>query len=285
MFDLGDVIPLSVQIKDAAGGLADGGAVTVTITQPDSTVDGPHTVASTTTGVYNYDFVPAQAGRHTVRWISTGANASSYADIFDVAEPSRAIISLSDAKKHLRFPDDYTVDDEELRLFIESATALIEHEVGPVVPATHVEIVEATETIVLAKAPVLDVVSVVPTFTVPGGLDFGLPTYTLEATTGMLRQQPGCFSSWGFDYGPAPQVTPWLPYGLRLTVTYRAGRAAVPAPLQAAARIVVENLWESRRIAGSQSPGGDEVQQYGREVIPSRAIELMAPYRRSPMVA
>jgi hypothetical protein len=70
--DLGDSVPLSVEVKNAAGALANGGAVTVTVTQPDGTPAGPFTVSPTTTGVYDYDFTPTQVGRHQVRWVATG---------------------------------------------------------------------------------------------------------------------------------------------------------------------------------------------------------------------
>jgi uncharacterized phiE125 gp8 family phage protein len=270
VIDLGDAVTLTYPSKPASPA-----SVVLTIGQPDGTTAGPFAALSGT-----WTFTPAQVGRHTVLWVSSGP-ADAYSDTFDVAAAEAGgIISLADAKAHLRFPADYDVDDEELRLFIASTTALIEHEVGPVLPADHTEIVQAVDTIVLSKAPVLRVSSIATTFPL-ADYAFSASQYVLDGPSGILRRIP-------FIGGPLDWSTNWTPglypMAIQLTVTYTAGRPTVPAALQAAARIIVENLWESRRIAGSQSPGGDEVQQFGREVIPARAIELMAPYRRAPRI-
>lgn len=273
MIDVGDTITLTYPSKPASPS-----TVTVTIGLPDGTVDGPH---SATSGSYSYPTV--QVGRHTVLWVSTGPS-DAYSDMFEVLSgDAGGIISLDDAKAHLRVTQ--SSNDEELRLFITSTTALIEHEVGAVVPKTHSQIVNSAETIVLDWSPVVALTSVVPTFIPDGGLNFGIPSYVLDGPPGILRQQPFSFSPWGFDYGPVPQMAPWQPRGLRLTVTYVAGRNPIPPALQLAARIILEGLWESRRLAGPKPASGDEEMPYGREVIPSRAVELMAPYRRAPLVA
>lgn len=268
MIDVGDQQILTYPSKPASPA-----TVTVTIGLPDGTTAGPFSAIS---GSYTY--TTTQPGRHTVLWVATGPS-DAYSDTFDVAaSDGGAIISLADAKAHLRMSSAST-NDEELRLFITAATALVEHEVGPVVQGSHTEIVDAAETIVLDKAPVLSITSITPTFPLP---DFtvGVPTYSLEPSTGILRQQPFWFSSWGFDGIPNYATA----YGLRLTIEYVAGRPVIPAPLQIAARIIVESLWESRRLAGPKPAAGEEPIPYGREVIPPHAVELIAPYRRAPQV-
>jgi hypothetical protein len=278
--DLGDPVPLSIEVKDPAGALANGGSVALTVTQPDGAAAGPFTVSPTTTGVYDYTFTPSQVGRHQVRWVSTGANAASYSDAFDVSPGDMgSIIGLADAKAQLRVTQ--STNDEELRLYLSSVTALVEHECGAIIPTSHTEIVEADDTIVLAKSPVMSLTSVVPTFTDVGVLC--VPTYVLDGPSGMLRQQPFFFSNWGFDYGPTGSFSR---YRGRLTVTYVAGRPVVPPALQTAARIILAELWTTRRLAGPKpAGGGEQEQQYGRELIPEEAALLMAPYRRAPRVA
>lgn len=268
MIDLGDTVTLTYPSKPA-----NPATVVLTIGQPDGTTAGPFDALSGT-----WTFTPAQVGRHTVLWASSGP-ADAYSDTFDVADSTPGIISLADAKAHLRVQN--STNDEELRLFIASTTALIEHEVGPIVPSTHSEVVDAADTIVLSKAPVLELLTVAPTMPV---LDFTVSAaqYVLEGPSGILRRLP-------FVGGPLDWSTNWTidpifrPY--KLTVTYRAGRPTVPAALQTAARIVLTNLWESRQLAGPRPASNDDEQIFDRQVIPARAVELMAPYRRAPQVA
>jgi hypothetical protein len=282
--DLGDPVPLSIEVKDPAGALANGGTVALTVTQPDGTAAGPFTVSPTTTGVYDYTFTPSQVGRHQVRWVSTGANAASYSDAFDVSPGDLgSIISLADAKAQLLRGStrEDPARDEELRLYLSSVTALVEHECGAIIPTSHTEIVEADDTIVLAKSPVMSLTSVVQTFPDVGALC--VPTYVLDGPSGMLRQQPFSFANWGFDYGYGGS---FYHYRGRLTVTYVAGRPVVPPALQTAARIILAELWTTRRLAGPKpASGGEQEQMLGREMIPEEAVLLMAPYRRAPRVA
>ncbi len=94
---------LSILIRDAAGQPANAGAVTLTITLPDGTTVTPGPIASTTPGVYDYDYVTVQAGRHGVRWVATGANAAAFTDAFDVQPADGSPwISLADVKDHLK---------------------------------------------------------------------------------------------------------------------------------------------------------------------------------------
>jgi hypothetical protein len=129
----------------------------------------------------------------------------------------------------------------------------------------------------------MSLTSVVPTFPTVDAAILGVPVYTLDGPAGMLRQQPFFFADWGFDYGPTGGFSR---YRGRLTVTYVAGRPVVPPALQTAARIILAELWSTRRLAGPKpASGGDQEQQYGREMIPEEAVLLMAPYRRAPRVA
>jgi hypothetical protein len=162
-------------------------------------------------------------------------------------------------------------------------TALVEHECGAIIPTSHSEIVEATDTIILAKSPVMSLTSVVPTFpTVDAGI-LGVPSYVLDGPSGMLRQQPFFFADWGFDYGYGAQT--FSRYRGRLTVTYVAGRPVVPSALQTAARIILAELWTTRRLAGPKPAGGEQEQHVGPGTDPRRSCALMAPYRRAPKVA
>ena len=128
--DLGDIVPLGIQIYDSAGALANATAVVVTVYKPDGT-SSQGTVTNPTTGYYNCDYTPALVGRYVVKWSATGTNASSYVDEFTVRDIAyTGILSLSEAKAHLNIPDTSTSLDEELRRFIDSATDLAENYTG-----------------------------------------------------------------------------------------------------------------------------------------------------------
>ncbi len=80
---LGDVVTLTCTVRDAAGALADAGAITCTVTLPDATTTVlTHTHLST--GNYAVDYPPPVVGWFRVRWLATGANAGAFADDFTV---------------------------------------------------------------------------------------------------------------------------------------------------------------------------------------------------------
>ncbi len=102
MPDLGDIIPLTVQVRDQDGLPTDATTVTLTITEPDgSTVTPTVTNPPAVTGLYENDYVPTQIGRHLIRWVTVGPNAA-FTDTVDVRDLSaRSIMSLAAAKTHL----------------------------------------------------------------------------------------------------------------------------------------------------------------------------------------
>ena len=123
--DLGDVVPLSVQIRDAAGDLADAGAVTLTVTTPDGT-GVPVPVLRASAGTYSAQFTPTMPGLHQVYWQATGANASAFHDAFTVADPVPPLVGLDDIKNWLNKDQAQRATDEELRTVIAAATSLAE---------------------------------------------------------------------------------------------------------------------------------------------------------------
>lgn len=88
-FDLGDTVPLAVDIADAAGDPTAAGSVVLTIELPDGTSITPD-VDNPSVGRYVCDFVTTQAGRHAFHWNSVEPS-SAFADVFDVRPglPSR----------------------------------------------------------------------------------------------------------------------------------------------------------------------------------------------------
>lgn len=106
-YDLGDVITLRCEVRDADGALADAGAVTCTITLPDGTTDTPAVDHEADSGIYTADYTPGAAGYFAVRWLATGVNAGAFLSSFTVTS-GPALITVEDLAGHMRqtFPSD-----------------------------------------------------------------------------------------------------------------------------------------------------------------------------------
>lgn len=121
MWDLGDTVPLTIEVTDAAGAPTNAATVTLTITLPDGSVLSP-VPSNPAVGRYESDFVPTVAGLHVVRWVTTGP-AAAWADVVDVRPAAEvSLVSLADAKAHLNKSGSTSVDDEELRPVLVAAT-------------------------------------------------------------------------------------------------------------------------------------------------------------------
>src|ERR1700753_2731467 len=123
--DVGDLYRLAFALTDPDGTPVSADSTTVAITLPDDTMDGPHAVTPLQDGQYQYDYLAGQPGRHVAHWVSTGTHPGADIAVFDVLAPTPPyLISLADAKKQLNITGDD--NDDELRVFIGSATATVE---------------------------------------------------------------------------------------------------------------------------------------------------------------
>lgn len=265
MFDVGDIAQWDFETT-VASSRVDATAVTATVTKPDDTTASA-TVTHVTTGLYSVTYVTTVAGQHSIRIVATGSPARSTQDVFNVRSNAPvAILSLQDAREHLNMEAGATVDDEELRLFIESATAAVEkytHEVIARRTITQVREVAWGAQIALGVRPVLSVTSVEST---DGLTSYDPDNLDLDATSGVLSVRTG-----GLLHG-------------RVVVTFVAGYEVIPANYILAAQIIVGHLWETQRMPtmGRSAPGfGGEEQPWTAEgvrsgyALPNRAVELL----------
>lgn len=274
-FDLGDSVRLEAECRDAAGTLTTASTAVLTVTLPDGTTATPAVPAPGQAGKYRVDYVPAQVGRYSVRWVFTTPN-SAYTDAFDVREQTPPLIlSLTDAKAHLNITT--TTHDEELRGWIESVTAGIEQLAGVCVRRTVIEKqnvpASGVSALALREIPVLSVTTVAAVRT--GGTSYAVADLDVDGPSGVVERKDG-----GLLCGP-------------LRVTYTAGRTAIPANITAAARIILQHLWRTQygaSRAGAAIGGGDDflvteqVPGFGY-AIPNRALQLLQPDRLPPGVA
>lgn len=256
--DVGDLYRCSYSHTSPSGGAVNAGTMTLTITLPDGTTFPAGTIAPGTTGQYQYDYQTVQAGRHSARWVGTGSNPGAYGEVFDVRPADLPyIISLADAKAQLNTTT--TVNDEELRTYVEATTGVIEQELGMAVvrrPRTEEHCIRGG--LVLNWTPVVTLTSMA---LVDG-------TYTWNVAD--------------LHVSPAGVVTSPLgvaPYG-NVTVTYLAGMSIIPENYCLAARIIVQQIWKTQRPdrgapgRGSSLDDSMGYQQMGF-AIPNRAKELL----------
>ncbi|WP_433445651.1 hypothetical protein [Nonomuraea sp. CA-141351] len=242
-FDLGDPVPLSVTITNAAGAPENAGNVALTITLPDGTAHSQASVPGTD-GAYGYIYETVQAGLHRVRWVATGVNACAFTDVIDVEPADGApFISLADTKHFLKKDPARTEDDEALRWFIGAACQTIEDRMGYVSPHTAVANVSARRgVIVLPDRPVISVVSVVR---LPGGEVVpaadplaGTDGYELKHDEGVLLVPAWCGAA---------------------RVTTRVGRTPLPQNFRLAGLELTGHLWQGSQHnnAGGRPRVGD----------------------------
>lgn len=263
--DLGDTYRLNARNYSAAGDLVTATNMALTITRPDATTVLVDPVTAVSTGVYDYDYVTTQAGRHLARWVATGTGAGAYVEAFDVrpADPPY-LISLRDAKEVLNMSLTDTTYDEELRIYIEGATRAAEiHRDEVLAKRTVVEefLLSNRSTVVLTRRPVVSLTSIQ---NVETGASYSTAGYHLNTSTGKVWATTGA----ALD-------------GL-IAVTYVAGYAVVPGAFTLAVRLIVQHLWETQRgpMGASRFAGGldDAALMRFRAMnifVPPRAQELL----------
>jgi hypothetical protein len=262
-FDLGSTVPLSVQIRDESGALADAGSVTATITLPDGTTASSGAVTSSPPGVYSYDYPSVQVGRHDVRWVATGVNASAWTDFFEVLPAiGGQVISLADARKHLRIPATQTSDDAEIQAFLRAVTKICERYVGAIARTSYSQVFDGgASRVMVDHRPILQVTSVTEFGTV---LDPS--AYRVIADSGVIVRLAGEFEM-PFLYGAGVVV-----------VDYAAGATATSPNVIQAAKIILKHMWETQRSAGGGRPplSGEPVDTTSSTyTVPYRAQELL----------
>lgn len=277
MPDLGSLYRLAFTLKSPDGALVSSDTMTLTIIKPDGTTTVITPVTPVSAGTYRYDYLTAQSGRHVASWVGTGANPGAYSEAFDVGTVTpNALISLADAKQQLNITS--TTSDDELRIFIEAATAAVErHRNEAIIRRSVVE------------EHYLD------DYTWGFGQNYGQPAaWGVPARKLALDCRPAISltsiarvdgtMTWDvanlhLSPGGIVDVLFGLPLSGHVTVTYIAGYQTIPAEFQLATRIIVEHLWQTQRgNKGWPKPGGmdDSLSTIGLGfAIPNRALELL----------
>lgn len=267
-YDIADSVPIAWDVRDAAGALANATSATLTITLPDGTTATPSvTNPPSVVGQYRVTYVPTLEGRHEWRAVTTGPN-TAYGDVFVVrGNVSPALLSLADAKTHLKITG--TASDDELREYLEAATEVVEGYIGPVVRRTYTTRANGGRNVlILPHTQVLSVTSITSVLT--GTTPIPLVNLTIDTEAGdVYLKYAGCFPYGAFD------------------ITYTVGRAVMKANWGTAAKIIVKHMW-SNKLGNLPSTQGDNpgyvVTGSGHQV-PYQAIALLnLPSSAQPLV-
>jgi hypothetical protein len=277
-YDLGGVAALTFTATDTTGTAANATTCTITITLPDGTAVGPTTLTGTA-GLYTYNYLTVQPGRHTYRFVATGTpgpgvGVGAYGDVFDVyAATPTTLISLADAKELLRIPAATTTFDADLRFFNEGVTAFIDRYCGPMVPRQVTERHTAgARTLMLRKIPVYQpAANLYPIVSITPVLTYGVPypdlsLLSVDKASGEVVHTVGL----PFFYG-------------EYDITYWAGRASIGSNVLLAAQVILKHWWamerNNGRLTGFSPSAADDVSVLWGFAIPNRALEMLESAR------
>lgn len=241
-YDIGDVVTVSIAIRDSTGALADATSVSVTFTLPDLTVAGPFTATHGTIGQYSYAYTTSQAGRHLVKWTATGTNAGIEPDVFDVAPADpHFLISIADAKDACNIAPANITHDAELRLYLAAATVVIENIAGDQLPDTYVYTTDGGETsILLPDAPISGVTSIKV-----GSVTLNPASYTVNLPSGIVYGWPSGVMGGYLSGIPSPTyASAFLPGIQNVQVTYTVGSTSIPPDVVLATRELVRHWYQ-----------------------------------------
>jgi hypothetical protein len=254
--------------------LATADSTLVTVTKPDGTLVTPNpTATQTTTGVYDWGFVPTLVGRHeyVVRVTLGGVTRDLDADALNVEDATTwaPLVSTRQAKEALNIPLSDTSNDEELRRVIVMASGAVEGETRLWHRVTAVERFPSSSPILMLDSlPVRSITSVVQ-----GATTFGVSAYRLNPTgTGIIA---------GVGVVPAP----WLSGDDDVVVTVEAGATAVPAPVQQATILTIIDMWAGTQRGPTALPlqgEGEPLPPSPDYAVPSPARVLLRPWLKPP---
>ena len=246
-YPLGQPVRMSTTVKDTSGTLVDPSTLTLLVKA--IATDGTWTTTGTyaspvkdSTGTYHQD-VPATdlatVGHYQYTWTSTGTGAGVAAGEFDVFDPFEvSVLPLPDAKDALNIAQTVTTYDTEISQYVATIESCLERMTGgPLVNTSITERAELTGGFTVLQVRQRPLVSVTSIVSVASGQAIDISAgLDLDVNAGTIRRK----LAYPF-YGP---YFTWLP---AMSVTYVAGwGTAVPAAFNTAARIIIQNLWETQ---------------------------------------
>jgi len=272
-YDLGDVAALGITITNSSGTAQNATSVVCTITKPDGSTTTP-SVTNSGAGLYDIAYTPTLSGRHTVRWVATGTNASAFTDEFTVRDlTTLPVVSYDMALSHLNIPA-ASADEDEIRRFIDAAQDLAENYVGAVLGRrTIVETYDGQTDVLRLRSPrAISITTVVESdVTLDSSQykldDTGQRLYRLTTSTISASSSFGAYGYWASGVNA-------------VTVTYVAGFTVTPPAVQQGVLEILRHLWQTQRGAATvmnRMGAGDDFYTTPTYSLPRRAMELLDP--------
>lgn len=286
-----DVSVTALVVDDAGNPVTGSVTVSVAVTDPAGAVTSP-TVTAGTGGAYTA-IVPSVgvSGVWLYRWTATGTG-TAFVDEgqFQVRETGmEQLVDLPSVKAHLNIPANDTRADSELQGFILAAADLARDHCGPFLPETHTQYFDGgTSTVVPDWRPVASILSLTEYYGLSGYLlteqSLGAQTnayaFTVDYSTGQITRRTFGGGAARFAYGSK-----------NLKLVYTAGRSGhVPWTVRLGALELIRHLWQLTQQGGRPKVGGAGYDGTDMSIptgfaLPSRVIELWAPFRRPPGIA
>ena len=272
-YDLGDVVALGITITNSAGTAQNATSVVCTVTLPDGSTVTP-SVTNSGAGLYDIAYTPSLSGRHLIRWVATGTNASAFTDEFTVRDlTTLPVISYDMALSHLNIPA-ASANEEELRRFIDAAQDLAENYVGAVLGRrTLIEVYDGQTDVLRLRSP--RAISI--TTVVESGVTLDSSQYQLDPTGQRLYRLTTSTISASSSFGAYGY---WASGVNAVTVTYVAGFTVTPPAVQQGVLEILRHLWSTQRGAVNvmgRGVSGDEFYSTPTYSLPRRAMELLDP--------
>ena len=179
-----------------------------------------------------------------------------------------AIVTLTELKLFLNVTS--SVNDGEMIAKIDAAQDVVQGIVGVLTPAavteTHYGV--NTDVLVLRKVPASAITAVSMRYFAYDFAPWDILLFTLDTDASLLRRSNG--SRFFGD----------------VIVSYTTGASTVPNAVREAVLVVAGHLWETQRAASAPRRPDNSPPVVGMGyAIPSRAVELLAPFQKGPKVA
>lgn len=222
-------------------------------------------------------------------------------DAFGDLTPTMGIVTLTDLKGHLRYPNpsNPSSDDDALEGFIYAATEVIENEVGKVVQRTVTEYHDGGAiAIYLRQRPVISVTEIVENW---GYFNWDLaeqPSTTIPATNlfaySLDNPSQGRVTRRSVGNVAIPFMSMGSMFPNNILVTYVAGRLVVPYAIRLATLELCAHWWQHSQQR-QYNAGGTLAGNYQDMIpdgsgtafnagVPYRILELLKSHRRTPVI-
>lgn len=235
---------------------AAGESAELAIVEPDGLAVTPAPQVTTATGVHTAAFTPAKPGRHELTWTNNAGAVE--VDVLDVW-PARPRYLVSKAEAHERITKEgggaalTAAQFEALPLYIAAATAVVEAEVGAIIPQSRTYSTVATHP---RKAIVLPAHDVRVESVRIDGRAVEIAEHAIDDDAGII---------YGDFLG-------------KVVVEYMVGDNQVHPLARAACLEIIAHAWQSQRQSArtaNRQVGDDQVLSSAGYYVPRRAFEML----------